>query len=219
MLSTRCKKLALLHALATLVVGPAAGALAQPIFLFSFPFNQEQEVTSSWTVISPAFSSAQFAANVDVADDVASGSMEIVNSNSTVPFASAQFQTCIDSAEAGHAFRVGAAARMPVQSETGRISLVLGATSGPGCFGSLLGILGSSSSLLTDQSDTVWTYLEADSIPAPAGTQAVYLRVFLVKTADPATSNLLNAFIDDVLVERTDIFVDGFEGGNTLAWN
>lgn len=194
-----------------------AGATAQPIFLFAFPFNQAQEL-SSWTVVSPSYSSAQHAAGVDVADDAFSGSMEIINSNSVVPFANAQFQTCIESAAVGQALRVGLAARMPPQSETGRISLVLGATSSSGCTGSLLEVLGSSA-LLTTQSNDVWTLLTADTPPAPAGTESVYLRVLLVKTAEPATATPLNAFIDDVLVERIDLFVDGFEGGNTLAWN
>lgn len=169
------------------------------------PFDLAADV-SLWTPISPSFSANSHESSL--------GAMALENFAS-LSSASAQFQYCIDNVSEGQAFDVTLAGRIPVQTPTGWLSLVMIPTTELACFGAGLDPLGSDGPLGT-QSDTEWSALRITGAPVPAGAQAVFVRIFLVKSS---VGDSMKAFIDDVLVERTDIFVNGFESGSTIAWN
>ena len=169
------------------------------------PFDLAGDV-SLWTPISPKFSANSHESTI--------GAMALEN-YASLSSASAQFQYCIDNVAEGQAFDVSLAARIPVQTPTGWVSLVMTPTTELGCFGAGLDPVGSDGPLGA-QSDTEWSLLRITGTPVPAGAQAVFVRIFLVKSS---VGDNMKAFIDDVLVERTDVFVDGFESGSTIAWN
>ena len=192
---------ALLGAFLLASVSPAVSS-AQVID--QLPFDLASDV-GLWTPISPAFS--------DNSHDQDLGVMVLENFASSSS-ASAQFQYCINDVAEGEAFDVALAARIPVQIPTGWVSLVMIPTTELECFGSGLDPLGSNGPLST-QSNTVWSLLRISGSPVPAGAKAVFVRIFLNKST---VGDNMKAFIDDVLVERTDIFVDGFESGSTAGW-
>lgn len=181
----------------------ASPSLAQVIDQLSFHLAADVE---RWTPISPAFS--------DNSHDQGLGVM-VLDNFASLASASAQFQYCINDVTQGEAFDVALAARIPVQAPTGWVSLVMIPTTELECFGSGLAPLGSHGPLGT-QSDTEWSLLRISGTPVPAGAKAVFVRIFLNKSTE---GDSMKALIDDVLVERTDIFVDGFESGSTVDWS
>ncbi len=196
-------------AIALALTAPSA-ARAQVVALY--PFDAAAEV-GDWKVISPAFSSMSWEPSEDASGNSASGALLLENS-STVASGSAQFQLCLDSVSPGQSFRVSLAAKIPTgQLVSGRVDLVVTPTSELDCFGGGFTPLGGTSIVSTSGT---WMSGSLDTTAVPDGAQSVYVRVFVVKTESAGT---LEALVDDVLVGRADIFADGFESGDLLAWN
>lgn len=187
-----------------LFVALLLGSEASAQLIDQLPFENAEDV-DLWKTISPAYSGLSH-------DE---GLQAMVLENFATSSASAQFQYCIDDVVEGQAYDVALAAQIPVQTPTGWVSVVMIPTTELGCFGSGLDPLGADGPM-GSQSDTEWSLLQIQGTPVPAGAKAVFVRIFLAKSS---MNDNMKAYIDDVLVERTDIFVDGFENGSTSAWN
>jgi hypothetical protein len=205
------------RALPWLLVGWAlqAAALvhAQPLFVYPFDSNSE---LLDWTVVSPAFSTMAWTNAEDVDSNPSSGAMEVINAGS-VAFASAQFLRCyslgVQPLATSMWVEASAASKFPSQGETGYSSLVVYARPLENCNGAHLSI--ASTSLASTGLPNQWVWGFVPQLELPPGTRSVDLRVFTNKTE--ASGSLL-AYVDQVELTRIDLFSDGFESGDVLAW-
>ncbi len=208
--TTQTAVLAAAVLLGELLLPPVAGAQ-------NLVANGEFDVdVDGWTVISPSISDLDWhtADATGCGDD--SGSALATNF-SIVASGSSMFEYCVPDVAPGQLLSFGGRLRFPTgQVQTGYSYILLSWMEQDDCQGNGLG--GEVSDLIVQSATAgTWVRTRNDGVVAPAGTQSVALRLYLLK--DSATGSLdLRADSVYLVPAPGYLFADGFEIASGCRW-